>query len=399
MKAISSSLLLALLNAGSALVVGIVMARWLGPNGQGELSAAMTIGAVTTLVLPLGTGTAMRLVDGPDEAHRVRAFVLFSMGAGFLAGLLATPLCVAIGLDPAPAAAAGAVAALMLLGRQSSDYVQARGHVYLSIASVGLGSCVQLLFVLLLRLTGQITLTGCFCGLGVGALVQSAVCIWLGGRPLLDSRGPMAPVLRELVAIGWPTLGFGLGLLLLQRADRLVVATLAGSQANGYYSMAATVAEGARLLSVIVGQVLFVRVAQAGRIGRDVLRLAAVALVLQAAFSIAAGLAAPQIVDLLFGSQYQRSIGILPVLLLAESFMALGLLGSRLLMGVKQVKFVGLCTAVVASVSLVAYYFFVRGMGAMGAAIASCVVYGIFGFVVLAKVAQEIGQEKRSRNV
>ena len=102
---------------------------------------------------------------------------------------------------------------------------------------------------------------------------------------------------------------------------------------------------------------------------------------------------------LLFGSQYQRSIGILPVLLLAESFMALGLLGSRLLMGVKQVKFVGLCTAVVASVSLVAYYFFVRGMGAMGAAIASCVVYGIFGLVVLAKVAQEIGQEKRSRNV
>lgn len=387
MRTLGKSFVLAMFNAASALVVGVLTARWAGPEAQGTLAAIATVGAVCTLIFSLGTGTSLRLDGRAGEMPRVRAVLVISIGGGLAAALGTALTSEFLGFSTPISLASSTLGAAVFLGRQASDYVQARGYVFLSIASVGLGACVQLAFVVAYRLFGEVTVLTCLASMTVGALAQVAACLLVGGRGFVPGPERAWDVVRTLVRVGWPTLGFGLGLIVLQRVDRLYVTMFAGSVANGFYSVAATVGEGARLVSMVVGQVLFVRVAAEGVVSRASKRLAMATVGLQVAGSVVVSVFSASLVGAVFGNSYGPSAQILPWLLFAECLMAVAMLGARLLMGLGRVSFVGGVTGALALIALAVYPPMVTQFGAIGAAYASCVLYALYGIIIVLGLA------------
>ena len=102
------------------------------------------------------------------------------------------------------------------------------------------------------------------------------------------------------------------------------------------------------------------------------------------------------LVTVLAGEEYHDSIGLLRWLILAEVFMGVALLDSRLIMGLGKLRVVGAAGIALLVLSLPTYYLLISQYGARGAAWASIGLYGVYAAALyLARRALE-GQGNRA---
>jgi O-antigen/teichoic acid export membrane protein len=366
------------------------MARFLGPAGQGALTLVTTIVALVIVTLTLGTGASLRLRSGgKPNALDVRAFFGLSAALAPVGGIL-TIVVVHIacpGVLGAEALALSAVyGATALAARQVCDLVQAYGRTASSIISLAVGSLVQLgTFAILVWMEKESLSSALGCAV-IGSLAQISFGLFsirtdgFPWKPTVRSR-----IWRELIAVGGPSIGYSLGLLAIQRVDRLLLVAIAGPIAGGIYSVAATIAEAARITSSAVGQLLFVRVAAARDIPPDVTRLYRWAILLQVATLAALAIGAPLIVQTFFGSAFAPAVGPLRGLLIAEFFMGIVLMDSRMIMGLGHLREMGILTVGAVLVAIVLYPVLITHEATNGAVLATVLTYAGFAVATLAR--------------
>ncbi|ANY07989.1 lipopolysaccharide biosynthesis protein [Pseudonocardia sp. HH130630-07] len=293
----------------------VALARLLTPEQFGSAAAALLIIGLTQLVTQLGVGAA--LVHRHDLGDRdvTAAFWFSTLTAAVFAVTLATAAPVLSGLVGLPADSnllpllsialllAGATAVPLSLLQRDLRFRQTATVDLLAAGPALIG--VSVVFAL--------------AGFGAAALafgeIAAAAVKFVGYlalvRPRLRPEGPAA-TWRRLV----PLLGYGAGISILQlgnwfalNADKLLIANLLGPGPLGVYTRAYNLlAEPANVIGGAADKALFpamARVRDDGeRLRSAYVRSASLIALVTVPASVLLGVLAPEIVNLLLGSQW-----------------------------------------------------------------------------------------------
>lgn len=379
----------AVASAALSLAVGILAARTLGPAGQGMYAFTGSAATIVVLLTTFGTGTALRILSRTaPSADLTATFVQWSALAIVLSATCVPTIVHLVTPEQAVSIlwAAAAYAAAMALGRQYADYIQSLGLALSSRNSLTVGTAVQLAGFAGSSVLGMASVTSLLLAGAAGSCAQAVYASSASHRVTRKrSNGTTSGServvristneVRSLATVGAKALPNLVAITVLQRADRLLLAALAGPRAAGIYTVAATVAESIRLIPMAIGQLAFVEAAEHRKItqrAEDLRRIAFTGLTSVGAVAFISG---PFFIPWIFGDAYKGSAELLMILIVAELFMGMAILDSRILMGIGQVGRVARASLGAIPLGIVVYVLFILGWEATGAAAATVIVY------------------------
>ena len=322
-----------LLYALGGVLVTIIIARGLGPNGQGIFAVALNL---TLMLIQLGSiglpvanpffaardpeaqpvliGYSLRLAIVLSLVLAAGACVLKAVLPSSLAGLGWTELTITLATIPL------ALAALflqgILLGRQAMVAYNVVELTQVAVALVGLAAAFAFFdpgLAAVLVIIGASRVVSL--GVALGAL-----------RGVLRPSGARRPgLLRQMLRKGALVYLVALIAFVLIRVDLLLVNAIVGAGQAGQYSIAAIIAEGLVLVPLVVGTNLLPRVATSS----DAALTAMVFRTMFIGFGLMCLASAPGVaiaVPILFGDRYEDAV---PLYFdLVPGVFALGLLNS-----------------------------------------------------------------------
>ncbi len=362
----------------------ILIARELGPRASGAMSVTVSVSAVVTLVVSGGTGVALRLRSAGRVDSRWNGsylgYVLLTVPLVAITSAGVLTLALSAARLPGWLPVLGGVFAAVLYGAQQlADVLNSAGRTVSALGGLALSATCQAASVSVLAVSDLISLSSALSASLVGGIVQ---CLYyvrtihaFGGlaRPRFSPSD-----FRLLLRTGSPALGFAVGTLVAQRLDRILLAPIAGLDVAGIYGVAATVAELVRLATMAAGSVIFVSIAEHG-LSASILRVRRVVLAVQPLVAVVLVVSAPALVPMIFGGVFRGAVPLVVILVVGELLLGLGLIESRILLGLGRVAVVGGAGGMLALLATALYPVGALLGGGRGAAIATVVVYAVFG--------------------
>jgi len=366
----------------AGLITSVFLARVLGPEPFGVfMVAASVVVTLEWIVVTMFSRATVRLVAEAADWRPVGAAVLrWHVGLGLAAGAalwlsadavaaaLDEPLlapCLALFAIEVPLACAAAACRSILTGRQA----------YRARAIAGAARWIaRPVFVVALVAMG-LSLTGAILGSILAALGGFVAAQLLARVPIAARRFPA----RRLWHLALPVFVLAVSLRLLDRLGLLALKALGGSTADaGWYAAAQSfsVAPGVFAMSFSPLLLAALTAAQtrgdepgARRVAQGALRLV-IGFVPLAAFGAAA---APEVVDLIFGSRFHPAARLVGPLLLGAVALAMISVASAILIARDRVKEASVCLWPLLPLAAAGHVVMVPRLGGMGAALVTCV--------------------------
>jgi O-antigen/teichoic acid export membrane protein len=375
----------------SAGVLSIVLARVIGPSGNGEFALLVTLASFAVLVFSLGLGTGLTYEVSRGWSAR-RAFVesyrlaaalgLAGAAAGFGFYLLTRdsvfdsveePLA-AVTLATVPALMATQFASAILLGRDRYE-----GYVTLALTT----SAGTLFGAAGLALAFE--LAGAVAGLAASAVITAIAGAVLLRRDAAVSELPDAGRLPEALRFGLLAWGGNLLQQINYRFDVLILGAFAAASEVGVYSVALTLTGVAWVLPHGLQMVIFPRTASldaaasSGEVSADESDAAvargvrhSVLLLVPSGVIVAALLA---LVPLVYGSSFDQTVALGFVLLPGVLALGVGKVLASVVAGRGGVRYNLYTAAIVVAVTLALYFTLIPAYHEWGAAVASSISY------------------------
>ena len=311
-------------------VSAIVTARALGPAGKGTLSTLLFVTALLSYVGVLGLGDAAIVLAGQRKVTLHHAFraSLVPLGAASLIGVCG--LVVAANLGDWSAITSAVVVAAVLLVASSltyflSTFIEALERLTVTAVASVVGATASLLVTVVLVAVLELDVLGGVLGAIAGPLAMIAILQSRLHHHQFTYRPAFDRVyLRQALPIGaLMQATFILGSV-ADRADLLLVYSLADDAEAGTYAVALTIGQLSAYASSAIAAAMFPRLATMER--GEVAGL--VALATRMSFLSAASSAAilvvamPVLVHVLFGAEYERSVG--PGIVIAAAALSYG---------------------------------------------------------------------------
>lgn len=383
-------------------VLSVVLARTIGPSGNGQFALLATLTGLAAMAVSLGlaSGFTFEVSRGRwDVGHAFRTAYLagFVLGAiGFLAGLAFWALTrhsvfEGIGLVLAVLALASLPP---VLAYQYADAILLARERYEGYAALELAHSATLL-VVGAGLAIPFGVTGAVIGLPAAALAgaMTGVVLLARDRGREASRRDPEP-LRRAIRFGLQSWGANLFQQVNYRLDVVILGGFATASAVGVYSIALTITGVAWVLPQALQTVLFPRVAsldEASAVGQIAARESdaalakatrhGVLLTLPAGLLIAALLLVA--VPLLYGPKFTETIKLGFVLLPGVLLLGIGKVLSSAIAGRGHPRYT-LYTAVASlPVTLGLYFWLIPAYHAWGAAAASSISYALSALLAL----------------
>ena len=298
------------------LLTGILVARALGPQGRGELTAIMVLPQLLGWVFAMGCGQAVayRLARAPDDGPRLFVSWVLMLGVLGVVAIGIGELLLPTLFDAQTASAISAARVylpfvlLILLADLLSGVLLGRGDVlFYNLTRIGWASGVAVAYVVLVAV-GSFTVTN--------ALVSSAVV------SAAVTAATLVRVVRE-VGLGRPNAKLGLsslwygvrahganvGGLVNQRLDLFIIPAFLSASIIGLYSVATNIASivitVAGAIAVIVLPAAARREPEAGK--RLVIMSLHVTLLLGTVMALAIAVSADILLPLIYGSGFDDS--------------------------------------------------------------------------------------------
>ena len=373
---------------GSLGMAAIVLARTMGPTAFGDYSLAITLALVTQVILTAGTGVSVKLLHDDLGDHAFAPYTLIALTAAVLSLVALTAITTAFQGSWGFGIAVGVYGVASLLARQAIDGFHALGRSERAITLAAAAAMLNTVGVLALATLHLLTATSAVLITAASMLVP-VIAFLRTVHPRTLWPFPASahlPDATRMVRLGLPTLGNSLGLMVLQRADRLVLAAFSGAAALGVYAVAAGLGELARLAPTSIGQVGFYRSSQGDLRAQRRLRMLSVALATAIAVVMIA--AAPFLVPWLFGPEYIGAVPMLQILAIGEVVFALSFVDSRLLLGRGAVGSVGAIGLAAAAVGVIVYLLLVPPFAGIGAAWGSVISYALLSLMLAVAYAR-----------
>lgn len=380
-----------------SIVTGPVLARALGPEGRGELSAILAIFAFAPLVLDFGLGdfVARERAVGTRPAA-VTTAMLLAMGFSVIGIALAIPVAelvgqgrpvveqfVRIGLLASPLLVLGWMLIALARGAQRWPII----YRWRIINALGGG-----ILIIGLALFGLLTVES-----AVIATMGASLAGLAGALPVLSGIGR----LRFNRAFVRPALKFGARSWIIMlsaasnfRLDQVVMAAVVPSEELGHYAVAVSVTGIAFVFVGSVNTALLPRVAQEGaNVVPYIARMSVLAL---SVFLGAMALSAPVLVPLIFGEDFREAVVLLEILALGMLFFGLSAVLSGALQGHGRPQAVARPQVLGLAITLVGLAVVLGPLGALGAALVSVVAYAVVLIGVLRASVREFEVPLRS---
>ncbi|NIZ92160.1 lipopolysaccharide biosynthesis protein, partial [Kineococcus rubinsiae] len=379
-----------------SLATGPLLARVLGLEGRGHLSAVLAPVALVPYLLSFGLGDgAAYLVARRGRRPGDVALVLGGLGAaagalGAAVLWLLAPVLLArfpegiqllrlLGLTLVPAMALSIIQATRV----------GEGRYDLLAAERWISGLSRLAVLLGLAVGGALTVTsGAWAQVGVLLVAQCTALVALS-RPRARWR-EANEIARSGVAYGSRAWGGELSVFIVLRLDQTVMLPLAGASQLGLYVVAVALAEVPTMLLGDLRRLLLTEVAATrdARIAARACRLALLAIGVPVVLGMAA---TPFLIPLLFGSEFAGAVPMAVVLLGASMFSGLNLfLGGSISAlgrpGAQSAAQAASLVVAVLSIGLIAPF---GGMGAAWGSLASYLTGSVFMLVLFRRLTGE----------
>jgi O-antigen/teichoic acid export membrane protein len=305
-----TNLLVLTLNLGT----GLLTARYLGPEGRGELAAMVLwpqfLSSLLTLGLPHAT-TYNLVRHREDQAALASVGLLLSLVLGLVTtvvGVAIIPVWTAHYDDAVIRFARWTMlfAPMIMFMWSVNACLQAHGHFDLLNRNLYLQPALTLAALLVLAVTDRFTPFTAALATMLGPLpvfVANLVWLWREQRPRLVE--PLRHA-AELLRYGLRSYGIGLLGALSQQFDRVFVLGALSPAAMGLYMVARSAAQPTRLFSSALNTVLFPKASSLPSV--DAVALAAlgarVNIVVVALIALPLALAGPTLIGLLYGRDF-----------------------------------------------------------------------------------------------
>jgi O-antigen/teichoic acid export membrane protein len=368
---------------GVGLLVGVWVARYLGPEQFGLLSFAMAFvglfGAIATLGL---RGIAVRdIVRNPSVSQETlgTSFVL-QLAGGLVAFLLLMGVIGYLRPDDTFAKTIVAILGFTLVFKaseavkywfesqvQSKFTVWTETSVFLTIAVIKVGMILD-----------QAPLIAFIWAAFAEALIVAAALLgiyaWKGGK-LANWRYNLSRA-KELVSQSWPLILSGIAIMIQARIDQIMLGTMIGNHEVGQYSAAMRLIEGVAFLPMILAATLapYITKAKATNIDlyharlTDVYRLMFISFL---AIAIPIFLLGDKLVIILFGAEYERAGLLLTLFAIRLFFANFGVGKSIFITNESLFKYALLCAIIGSVVNVILNYILIPTFQAEGAIVAT----------------------------
>jgi PST family polysaccharide transporter len=381
-----------ILRMGVGLIVGVWVARYLGPEQFGLFNFATAFVGMFGAVAGLGLqGIVVRdLVREPSSKEEIlgSAAALQLVGGLVAYGLI---LATIFRLRPDDALAKTIVAILgsMMLFKASEVAVCWLESQVLSKFTVWVQNGTFLVFAsikVLLILKGAPLVAFAWVTMAEALVAALVMLIVLGvlGPGARQLRVKLARA-KLLIADSWPLLLSGVAVMIYMRIDQIMLGQMVGDEAVGIYSAAARISEIWYFVPMTIAASVFPTILEAKKRDEALYRgqfqkLYNIMTFISIAFALPMSFFSDRVIFLLFGDSYVESIPVLMIHVWAAVFVFLGVASSKWFLSENR-QLLGLQrTFLGAVVNIVLNFFLIPISGPTGAALATVVSNAIAGY-------------------
>lgn len=312
--------------SATALLWAIVVARSLGVEGKGTVSAALLCASLIGAFGMLGTREGLAYYIGKNGRGAIDALlpssVLQSAAVAFVGGLLAiiartAGVAALQDITVTTAVMAGFTAGLVVLSGQLQTILVASSRVVLasSVAVLQMGTAIALF--LGIRTLGPSSSDGAVWAYSV-SLLGGITWAWLAIRGGRGSQPETATVpMRSYWKYCLKAMPTSLAHFLNLRFDQAVIAATVGATGLGLYSAAVNVAELGGYPAASLSTIVLPAVARSDDPGRLVRSAIMWLAAISAVSLVAVWTLGPLVINLLFGADFAPSVGLLRILVTA----------------------------------------------------------------------------------
>lgn len=387
----------------TAIVAGILFARYLGAEGLGVLTLAFSIAGILAIFMLFGTDTiAIRMYStNRHEPQKVIGAALVLLAAG---SVVCVFLCAFICWVMDLTSLQSLIVALAVVKLGFNGIVSVFSQAIISYDNSRYG-IPAIIFTRVLHITGLVVC------LQYGGLVD-VMLVYIGATLLLAFLNgiivhkkcfALKPrvdlhVIRELWSGGWRV---GLASIfgnLSARADVLLLKMLASTQVVGIYGAAYRIINGATAGIVALAEALYPRVAKEITNNKRTIELklyVAIPICVLLGSLIAAAFFSHFIVDLLYGEAFHDAAGVMQLLFIVLGLDAVFAFYGRFLVATHRENWLPKVQAIGAVVNIGLNFVFIPQYGAWGAALASVISFAVS---LLCFLIQEIWYRLRTRD-
>jgi O-antigen/teichoic acid export membrane protein len=378
-----------ILRMGVGLVVGVWIARYLGPDRYGQLSYALAFVVLFSSLANLGLDSLVvrNIVRSPSTKDEIlgTVFVLKLLGGAVAFGITMIAILLLRPADHLTHWLVGITAAgLVFQAFDSIDYwFQSQVRSKLTVIAKN----IVFLFLSAVRIVLVITkaplIAFAYAGLAetiLGAMGLLAAYQVNGGY--LKAWRATLGMAKELLRDSWPLIFSGIVSMIYLRIDQVMLGEIAGNKEVGIYSVAVRLAEvwyfiPTALYSSVLPSIVEARAISEGLFYDRLQKFYNMMALIGYAIAIPVTFMAGWIVELLFGQAYGRASAMLAVLIWAGLFVNLGVARSAFLMTMNWTRVHFVTVSLGAFINIVLNYVLIPRYGGMGAVIASCVAYWV----------------------
>jgi len=379
-----------LIRMGLGLLVGVWVARYLGPEGYGQLSFAGSYVMIFSAIALFGLESIVvrELVKHPDAEHAILGTTcLIRSAAGLLSYLLAIVVLLVLRPDDRIALLLVALlgSSLLVQAVEASDlWFQSRVLSRYTVICRSTAFIISSGLKVLLVLTGA-SLTAIAAATAVEALLAALLLV------LAHTRYSNAGILtwrwdsdwfRRLLTGSVPMVLSGVVLMVYLRIDQVMLGALATQAEVGLYAAAVRISEvwyfvPSAIVSSVFPGLVALRSTDPEQFERKLQQLYNLLAFLGYAVALPVTFIAPWLVRLLFGSAYQAAAPLLAVLIWAGLFANLSVVRNAHFIALDWGRSLLWATSLGATANVLLNLLLIPRYGALGAAIATCLSYWV----------------------
>lgn len=378
-----------LLRMGVGLVVGVWIARYLGPSQYGVLSYAASLVAVFSAIAILGLeGIVIReVVRSPDKEPEILGTVFtLRLIAGTVAYLLTvTTVFVLRPADPTPHLLVGIMAWVLIFGAFDTidlwfqSKVLSRYVVYAKNAAFILASALRIALVLAEAPLWTFAAANAIeIGLGAAGLIY----VYRANNQRITRWRPTREHARDLLHASWPLVLSGIVFMVYLRIDQVMLGQMADSHELGVYASAVKIAEIWFFIPTAIVSSVFPNIVKARENGEEefygrLQKLYNLLAFLGYAIAIPTTFLAGIVVFLFYGEAYAAATPMLVLLIWSDVFANLAVARNAFLMAMNwtRVMLVMVLAGALANIGL--NFILIPRYGGVGAAAASLISYWV----------------------
>lgn len=382
------------LRIGSGLIIGIWIARHLGPDQFGKLNYGQAFIAIFSAFVSLGLDTTLvrEIVRGEHEKSKL-------LGTGFLLRLfgaviaLIIVIAAAFGLEYAQDQQSFGIILILGFGLifQSVDvvdlYLQAHLRSKISVILKNTALLLSSLFKVYLLLNDypvSYFALAILLDLGLAAMFLLGYS-YKSLAVRLSSWQWDATIAKSLMQSSWPLIISALTVIAYMRVDQLMIKNMLGSASVGNYSAAVRITELFSILPVVITNSVFPSLVSAYKdtllYHKKLVKLYSILIYSSIILAIVTTFLSPLIISLLYGQQYQEATPVLTIHVWSTIFIFLGVASSQQLVIEGQTKVTLYRTVLGLTSNIILNVILIPGYGINGAAIATLISYAISSFL------------------